>query len=119
MKTEYPIIINIIEKVDSLKKQDFNIVFCWIPGNMGLAGNEQADKAAKEALQLEMTECKISASDIKPLLNLYIYNKWQMECNKCKNIKLYKVNPILNQGLNCYYFVNRYNQVVYTRCWIG
>lgn len=44
--------------MDSLKKQDFNVVICWIAGHMGFAGYGQADKAAKETLWLD--ECKIS-----------------------------------------------------------
>lgn len=43
---------------------------------MGLVGNEQADKSA---LQLEIIKCNILVSDVKPKLNLYINNKWQME----------------------------------------
>lgn len=42
---------------------------------MGFPGNEQADKTAKEALQFNVTECKIPATDLKPLLTQYINNK--------------------------------------------
>ncbi len=52
---------------------------------MGLVGlgNEQADKVAKEAVQLEITECNNPVSDVKHILNLYINNKWRM--NECIN----------------------------------
>ncbi len=48
---------------------------------MGLVrhGNEQADTVAKEAVQLEITECNNPVSDVKHILNLYINNKWRME----------------------------------------
>lgn len=95
-KTEDPIVVNIIGKVDYLKKHGFLIVLCWILGHMGLAWNELADKAPKEALQLRMTECQISTSDVKPILILYISKKWQMEWDECVHNKLlYEVKPNL------------------------
>lgn len=51
--------------MEILKEKDFDIIFCWIPGHMGFIGNECADKTAKEALQVEITESKTPVSDVK------------------------------------------------------
>lgn len=41
---------------------------------MGFAGNEEADKTAKEPLQFNVTECKIPETDLKLLTSTLIIN---------------------------------------------
>ena len=42
------------------------MMFCWIPGHVGLAGNDKADFAAKAALNSSQTlVCPLQLSDIR------------------------------------------------------
>ena len=51
------------------------IVFCWIPSYVGIDGNEQVDKKAKESLSLEQTDFKIPFINFKPFINEYVFNE--------------------------------------------
>lgn len=118
LKTDHPFIIRILEKLEHLKNRDLNVVFCWIPGHVGLSSNEKADSAAKKALSEVVTKCQIPISDIKPVLNSYISYKWQIEWDKCPDNKLYKICQPVKKRL-FFSFSSRHDQVVYTRCRIG
>ena len=40
-------------------------MYCWVPSHVGIYGNEQVDKKAKESLNLEQTVFKIPFVNFK------------------------------------------------------
>ena len=44
LKIDHPIIEEIISKLTSLKASGFDIHLCWLPGHVGIRGNERADR---------------------------------------------------------------------------
>ena len=65
---------NILLKHHSISEKK-TIVYCWVPSRVGIYGNEQVDKKAKESLSLEQTDFKIPFVNFKPFINEYVFNE--------------------------------------------
>ena len=98
--TDNPIIVSLLEKLSRLC-QRADIVFCWLPSHVGISGNEEADKAAKDALSLDVLPFKVPFTDFKPLINNFIKNvrqqSWSDPANQ--NNKLFAIKPSLGEWL--------------------
>ena len=57
-KTDCPLIVSLLEKLSRLCKRA-DIVFCWLPSHIGISGNEETDKAAKDPLSQKILPFKI------------------------------------------------------------
>lgn len=73
--THPPIILSILKPFRQLTSHRFNILFCWMPGHMGILGNENTDKAAKHVLNILYHQ--IPFTDIKHIIKNCICNNWQ------------------------------------------
>ena len=76
LKTDHPLLIQIQEFLHKLNADQKEIVFMWVPGHVGIRGNEVADRAAKEAIDNKPTADLMPFSDLEPLTAKYVYQVW-------------------------------------------
>ena len=70
------------------------IVFGWVPGHVGIRGDNVIDLAAKRALEKSINRrMAVPYSDFKVLTNMYIQKLWQTEWERYPGNKLYKIQP--------------------------
>ena len=118
-KTDNPLVVGLLGKLSALCERA-DIVFCWLPSHIGIAGNEEADKAAKDALLIEVLPFKVPFSDFKPLINSFIQDVWQRSWNDPSNQenKLFAIKPNISEWLPGFRS-NRREEVVLARLRIG
>ena len=95
MKLDNPLILKLLEKLHHLSCAQKTIYLCWIPSHIGIRGNEAADLAAKESLNLDITASQVPYTDLKCHINHFISNKWQERWSSCANNKLFKIKSTL------------------------
>ena len=73
----------------------------WVPGHVGIRGNEVADRAAKKALDNKPTADLMPFSDLKPLTAKYVYQVWQKEWDETVLVsnKFHEILPKLPDKL--------------------
>ena len=103
LKTDHPLLIQIQELLHKINTDEKKIVFMWVPGHVGIRGNEAADRAAKEAFDKKPTADLMPFSDLKLLTAKYVYQIWQKEwdesvlvSNKFHEILLKLPNKLLS-----------------------
>ena len=72
-KTDNPLVVNLLERFSRFFERA-DIVFCCLPSHIGISSNEEADKAAKDALSLEVLSFKVPYNDFKLLINDFLRN---------------------------------------------
>lgn len=76
-----------------LMDKNVKIAFQWVPGHVGLKGNESADCAAKEASKLNQENCPLDFDTAKAIIRRDAVNSWrsglsQTERPKCNENNL-------------------------------
>ena len=73
--TNHPIVRDIHNWLVRLAQKKKRVSFCWVPSHIGIPGNEEADKAAKQATR-PYEDKRIPYGDYMPIVKKYIFKKW-------------------------------------------
>ena len=92
-KCDHPLLVDIFNFYFKLCDNK-DIVFAWVPGHVGIRGNNVVDLAAKHALEKSINRrMAVPYSDFKMLTNVYVKELWQTEWERYPENKLYKIQP--------------------------
>ena len=115
---EHPVIRYIIHLLTYLNAVGSEIEFCWIPGHVGIPGNENADRTAKHFVDNELYEIKIPFSDFKHCIGKYVNSLFQTTWNNCFANKLHDINETFLPIAKMYSDIRR-EDIILTRLRIG
>ena len=106
-KTDHPLLMQIQELLHKINADQKELVFMWVPGHVGIRGNEVADRAAKKALDKKKnpTAELMPFSDLKPLTAKYLSSIWQKEWDETIWYLISFTKFYRNFETNCYLFV--------------
>ena len=103
-KCDNPLLVDLFNLYFKLMCDNRDIVFAWVPGHVGIRGNNGVDLAAKHALEKSISRrMAVPYSDFKVLTNMYVKKLWQTEWERYPENKLCKIqpkvdDPILSHG---------------------
>ena len=115
-KLDNPLVQDILLRFHNMGSK--HIILCWLPSHTGIKGNEKADIAAKSTLLLPPSNFKLLYTDFKPIINKYLFNKWQSVWDTAVDNKLHSIKPILSEWQPAYR-MDRKEEVVLSRLRIG
>ncbi|GFS51207.1 putative RNA-directed DNA polymerase from transposon X-element [Trichonephila clavipes] len=87
----YPTVIEILLLLRKLERKGFDIIFSWVPGHVGILGNEQADTAARS--MSDHMQRPVCYQDLKTSTQNYIHRVWQETWNQQVLNKLHSIYP--------------------------
>uniref|UniRef100_A0A673MAK6 Uncharacterized LOC107721237 n=1 Tax=Sinocyclocheilus rhinocerous TaxID=307959 RepID=A0A673MAK6_9TELE len=115
------ILFSILQIYSRLVQNDILISFIWVPSHVGVKGNEDVDKLAKQALQREEIELQVplSKSEIKVLIWKKVIAEWQIKWdNNEKGRFFYNLINKVSQKIR-HIGKTRKEEVVYNRILLG
>ena len=115
---EHHIIREIVQILSYLNEVESQVEFCWIPGHIGIKGNEKADNIAKKIIDHNIYDIKLPFSDFKPRICKYVNSLFQTKWNNYLGNKLHEINDTFLPSIKIY-SENRKENRILTRLRIG
>ena len=91
---EHPIINEIMSASDLMLRRGYHVIYAWVPGHVGIPGNEKSDQLARKAALSSDTISEsrpFSKSEAKALLSEYCCTSWNREYQGNERGSAYKI----------------------------
>ena len=115
----HPIVQDIQIALYNICKRGREVSFLWVPGHMGIRGNEKADAAAKAALTLvAQATASVTYQDLQTAMRRIVLRQWSEVWTNVTNNKLRMIKPVTSVWSSSV-GRNRREEVIITRLRIG
>ena len=118
-ESKNPLVNRVLQTCQEILSNDKFITFCWIPSHRDITGNEDADRAAKDALsKAQPTHFELPCTDVFIKIQPFVSSLWQERWDKEVGNKLHAIMPQIDDK---YYSgcTNRKDDVIINRLRIG
>ena len=119
-ESKKPVVNETLHSIQNLVLSEKNVQFCWVPSHVGIPGNEQADRAARDILNSSQQvphNYKMPYTDFIQKIKIYIMNKWKQRWGNHGGRKLKEIMPELKHiPINN---MTRKDEVIFHRIRIG
>ncbi|XP_023230422.1 uncharacterized protein LOC111630543 [Centruroides sculpturatus] len=116
-RSSHSIVIKIHKLFCHLCASNIFVKFCWVPGHVGIRGNEEADAAAKSA-SLPQHTMFIEGGDLKLVVKKRLVERWQNMWNAQIHNKLHEIKPTIENWTHKKFY-DRRSEVVFSCLRIG
>ena len=118
-ESKNPFVNRVLQAYQKILSNGKFITFCWLPSHRDIRGNEDTDRAAKDALSKAQTEnFELPCTDVFMKIQPFISSLWQERWNKEVGNSLHAIMPQIDEKYHsgC---TNRKDEVIINRLRIG
>ena len=118
-ESKNPLVNRVLQTCQKIISNGKFITFCWIPSHQDIRGNEDADRAAKDALsKAQPAHFVLPCTDAFNKIQPFVSSLWQKRWDKEVGNKLHAIMPQIDEK---YYSgcTNRKDEVIINRLRIG